>query len=583
MVLTPKLTARWALSPWHLAFVGMWCLFFLLLSYIPLRNTDLWGHAAYGQWILEHKTLPSEDPFQPLAAGMKVVDSAWLAQLIFAVADNAGGYEALSALFAIVTLLTFLVLARTFFLQSRLLAVTIVSVLLTIALGWSRLATIRPENFAALCFALLLWLVVRSKPLALAPRTPHNEPVPEASPVASARGGLRKRSAWTLYLGVGLLMAVWANLHGSFVCGLAVLGCLLVGRVIEVAWQTRSWSHVITDAGVRQWLYACEIAVLATLLNPYGMDLLLYTALFSGNANVQDVLEWQPLVILGTGGREFALSWVLLVVIWRYSPQRIPVSHVLMLGLFSVAVVSGVRMLTWYAAVFVLVITPHLAYLASRYLPVWLLGSEDTPELDQAQYEGLALPQGRRWSYSMVALLVVWISFAMAPISRPVLGGDPRPAIEVLDSATPVAITEYLRANPPTGQVFNPQWWGDWLVWDGPDELRPFVTTNMHVVPQQVWQDYHIILGARSGWQGALERYNVETIVIDKNRQTVLAGLLRRSGSWRTAFEDEQGMVVRKRTDATAAESEDPAAPDTDAPLDATEQAHSSSRSQPHA
>ena len=183
----------------------------------------------------------------------------------------------------------------------------------------------------------------------------------------------------------------------------------------------------------------------------------------------------------------------------------------------------------------------------------------------------------------MVALLVVWISFAMAPFSRPVLGGDPRPAIEVLDSATPVAITEYLRANPPTGQVFNPQWWGDWLVWDGPDELRPFVTTNMHVVPQQVWQDYHIILGARSGWQGALERYNVETIVIDKNRQTVLAGLLRRSGSWRTAFEDEQGMVVRKRTDATAAESEDPAAPDTDAPLDATEQAHSSSRSQPHA
>jgi len=589
-VLTPKLSARWALAPVHLAFVGFWCLFFLLLSYIPLRNTDLWGHAAYGQWMLEHKTLPDEDPFQPLAVGMKVVDSAWLSQLVFAVAENVGGYEALSALFAVTTLATFLVLSRVFILQSRLLPITIVSLLITIALGWSRIATIRPENFAALCFAVLLWLVVRSEPQGkggqahFAPKTPQSEPVPDSlrqahfapktpqsEPVPDS---LRLRSAWTLWLGVGLVMAVWANLHGSFVCGLAVLVCCLLGRVAEAAWQTRNWATIVADPGVRSWLYAFEIGILATLLNPYGIDLLLYTLLFSGNANVKDVLEWQPLVILGTGGREFALSWVMLAVVLRYSRRRIPVSHVLMLGLFSLAVVSGVRMLTWYAAIFALVITPHLAYLARRYLPDSWLGGEDQPRLDKSQYEGLALPQGRRWSYSMVALLVVWICFAMAPISRPVLGGDPRSATEVLDAATPLAISEHLLADPPSGQVFNPQWWGDWLVWDGPDTMKPFVTTNIHLVPRQVWEDYHIILGARSGWQRALERYNVETIVVDKQRQTVLTALLRRSSSWRITFEDEQGMIVRKRTDAQTSDTENP-----DAPSDSTEQVQTSPRS----
>ena len=45
----------------------------------------------------------------------------------------------------------------------------------------------------------------------------------------------------------------------------------------------------------------------------------------------------------------------------------------------------------------------------------------------------------------MVALLLVWISFAMAPISRPLLGGDPRAATEVLDTATPEAERLYVR------------------------------------------------------------------------------------------------------------------------------------------
>ncbi|MEO8497497.1 MAG: hypothetical protein ABI614_20695, partial [Planctomycetota bacterium] len=364
-------------------------------------------------------------------------------------------------------------------------------------------------------------------------------------------------------LGVGLLMAVWANLHGSFVCGLAVLACCLAGRVVQVAWQQRAWEPVVADPIVRRWLYACEVGLLATLLNPYGIDLLIYTLMFSGNANMKDVLEWQPLVILGTGGREFAMSWVLLVVVLRYSRQRIPASHVFMLGLFSLAVVSGVRMLTWYAAVFAMVLAPHLAYLARQHLPESWLGDEDRPELDREQYEGLALPQGRRWSYSLVALLIVWIGFALAPISRPLLGGDPRPPREILDAATPLAIADHLRANPPPGQIFNPQWWGDWLVWNGPQGLRPFVTTNMHVVPRQVWEDYHIILGARSGWQRALDRYNVQTIVVDKNRQNVLAGLLRRSSSWQITFEDEQGLVVQRRAELPAVKPDDSDDPNT--------------------
>src|SRR4051812_18609461 len=38
-------------------------LLFLLINHLPVNHTDVWGHLAYGRWIVEHKALPTEDPF----------------------------------------------------------------------------------------------------------------------------------------------------------------------------------------------------------------------------------------------------------------------------------------------------------------------------------------------------------------------------------------------------------------------------------------------------------------------------------------------------------------------------------------
>jgi hypothetical protein len=537
--LVPKLSPRWALKPIHLAIVGFWCFFFMLLNYLPLRGTDLWGHAAYGRWILEHGRLPTEDPFAGLAVGMKVVDSAWLSQLIFACVERWGGGEALSGLFALTTLATFVILARTYYLQSRRTVVCMGSVLAVLIVGWSRLTTIRPENFAALCFAGLLWMIVSSGEC----RT------------AAGEGASDGKSRWLLWIGIPLVMTLWANLHGSFVCGLALLGCYFLGQVAEVAWQTRSLADVLADRATRRWLYLCELSVAATLVNPYGVDLLLYTLLFSGNENLKDILEWQPLVILGVGGREFAFSWVVLMVAFRHSRQRIPAAHVLLLAVFGLAVIAGVRMLSWYAAVFGIALTPHLAELMARIHPLDERGRARAPEIDEGSDQSFALPPGRRWSYSLVALLLIWIALALSPIGRPIVGDDSRSSEQLHASSTPLGISQYLRENPPDGQIFNPQWWGDWLVWDGPADLRPFMTTNMHLAPRQVWRDYQRIIQTQPGWQRALDRYRVDTVVVDKERQVALVRLIRRSSDWTLAFEDEQGMVLRRRS--TIAESSD--------------------------
>ena len=534
LVLHPQISRRWALGPAHLLIVTAWGTLFLFLSYLPLRATDVWCHVAYGDWILENQTLPIEDPFLPTAEGMPIVHSAWLSQVIFAGVERIGGAEALSALFAISVFATLLILSRTFFLQSRRPLLALLSAALVLVVGWSRIGTIRPEMFAALAFAFLLWQIVRRE---------------QADQLGD------RSTNWTLWLGVPAMFALWANVHGSFVCGLVVLGCFFVGRTADVLLERRSLSTALSDRQARGWLYLLELSLLATLLNPHGLDLHLYTVWFSSNENLRDILEWKPLVFQGIGGREFTASIAALLVIWRVSRAKIPVAHGLLLAAFGYLALSGIRMLTWYAPIYALVVTPHLANIADR---LWgqrrEIDHRDLPAAPSSNSEESPL---QVWKYSLMACLVIWISFALSRVSRPILGGDPPEQAQLLGEMTPVELTAYLRKHPPTGQIFNPQWFGDWLVWDGPPGIQPFMTTNMHLAPRQVWKDYRHVLYARPGWRNVLYRYNIDTVVVDKRLVEGLEDVLRLDPGWSVAHEDTRAAVfVRKVALPQAAKSE---------------------------
>ena len=98
--------------------VAAFAAFYTYLSYIPLFYTDIWGHVSYGKWMLEHRALPTEDPFLPLSKGMRVIDSSWLSQLLLGWGESWNGAEALVLMFAVTSWCTYLILCRAFYLLS---------------------------------------------------------------------------------------------------------------------------------------------------------------------------------------------------------------------------------------------------------------------------------------------------------------------------------------------------------------------------------------------------------------------------------------------------------------------------------
>jgi hypothetical protein len=447
---------------------------------------------------------------------MKVVDSKWLSQVIFSAVNQSGGPEWLSLTFTLTFIATYLVCFAMFRIQAKSWGVALLGVVCVAAINWSRISTIRPENFALLCFSVLLFLLV-------------------------TQDAGRLRRSWKLWVGVPATMAIWANLHGSFPVGLVVLGCWWVGRTIELVWREGISLAVIRDAGFRRSLYLMELGALATLINPYGIDLWLETILFLNNANLADVLEWQTLELLGPSGRGFAVSWILLMILLRHSRQPVPVAHVLSLSVVALGAAFRVRMISWYALVFGVVAVPHMADVSNQLAKRWREGSAKV----------WAMAVTNRWlqpsfKYTLVAVLAVWICFVLSPSSRLMLGGDLRSPQQIYHADTPIELTEYLKSQPVSGMVWNPQYWGDWLLREGPDGMEIFANSNVHLVPHQVWLDYGRVSNAHSGWEGVLERYDIKTMIVDKKEQLPLWSIVRGDDNWELKYEDKRAALLTK-------------------------------------
>lgn len=536
---SPPRPRWWQLAPKHLLVAVLWGVFFLWLNRWPLPSGEFWGQASCGRWILANRAVPAEDPFTPLTAGMRLFDSAWLSQVIFAWTHSVGGAEALSFLFAATVLLAHLILARAFYLQTRNLFVTHLGVLLVLAIAYSRLPEAQADIFGMLCLAVLLWLLVRDR---------------TADAGTSAAGASGRRSRWALWLGIPLLLALWANLHSSFVCGLGVLVCWTAGMVAETVWRQRGVRGLAADAAVRRWVWLSELALVAACLNPYGVQLVLYQAWFADFGQMHDLPAWQPLVLLQRGGRELVASLLAAILVFRLSRRKMAVADALLLGVFSFVFAHGVRMAWWYAAVFGVAVMPHLAEIGARW-------AGRIPGLRSAAAKAwerfrVRLAPGS-WTWAAVALGLLWICFAFSPAWSALVRGQPRSPERLYGDGTPWKLTGYLREQPPKGQVFHPHWWGDWLIWDGPPRLRPFLTTALYLAPQKVSIEYRIMRETREGWDNVLWRYGVQTVVLDRQRQTTLQRFLRESDDWQVLYEDEVGLVFGRRDRKPSAKRKD--------------------------
>ena len=167
-----------------------------------LNDPDTYLHIAAGRWILAHGALPVRDPFSHSMPGASWISSEWLAQVVLAAVYDQFGWRGVVLLTAAGVAVAVGLLTR--FLLRRLPALP------TLVAAGAAIALLQPHCVAR-PHVLALPLLVLWSAVLLAARDDDRPPSFALLPV----------------------MALWANVHGSFLFGLALAGFLAA----EAIWQ----------------------------------------------------------------------------------------------------------------------------------------------------------------------------------------------------------------------------------------------------------------------------------------------------------------------------------------------------------
>jgi hypothetical protein len=453
----------------------------LVLAWPALAPTDpdYWEHVATGRVMAATGAVPSVDLYLfTTAPGQPWVDHEWLTELSYAAVQDRFGYLGNVVLAGLLGCATALALYATCRLWGVGQLPAVVLVLWAFTMSLPSLG-VRPQTWTR-CFLAVAALLVT---------------------VYRVRG--RRRQLWLL----PLLLAVWANLHGGFVIGLGFLALTTIGAALE-ALRARS------DAELRPLLVATGASVLATLLNANGVAGALYPLAYATpNYGGQTVIaEWQAPDLRDPGFALFALS-ILLALGLGFARRPLRAAETLWALCFGLLGLQSIRNIQLWATI-------AMPLIGARLRTDWpAFGRSPRAWRRPARMAVL-------WTLVVVLGGGVWTArITQAPGWQLQLGREPA------TSGYPVAGAAYLRDHQLSGNLFNRYDWGGYLVYQLYPRLKLFIDGRPDVYGAGVLQDYLTVADVQPGWQGVLDRYNVQLVLVD--RDGPLARTLLRDPGWR--------------------------------------------------
>jgi hypothetical protein len=426
----------------ELASVMLPLVFFLyafLLCLKPLADPDLWWHLKTGQWIIENRALPGEggeDPFsyslpKPLHDNeVKGLRSQWLGQVVFYAVFSIGGYRGLSVFRALLIVLPFIYMYWRFQREGAnplplLLVLGFPPLFISSQLFY---AFERPQVFS-FYFTLAVFLLLRR--------------------LRAGRGG---------WLFLPVLMLLWANLHGGYMVGAAVIMIYAGGEALGLLARRFGIRAIKSTSPSPQRFFAvCGISLLATGINPGGYRILsgwilqaisIFRTAKAGDYPsivLADVLEYKPLWFFYT---EFHYSW----------PVYLGAFFLLALASLAMKYITCRRLELPEALVCLSVFIFGLYYAKGINFTIIFLSFTICAAF-------LAL-KGRKRALVIPVLAALIIASMLVDIGRTTSWKlRPKTPKYWIDASYPEGAVRFIKEHKVGGNMFNDMRWGGYLTW----------------------------------------------------------------------------------------------------------------------
>jgi hypothetical protein len=486
---------------------------FLLLFVLPgglsnlLGDGDTGWHIRTGEWIVQHKAVPTVDIFSFTKPGETWFAWEWGWDVVFALIHNTTGLGG-------VVFVNLLILCTASALLFRLVRSTchhdIIALVVTkVAVCASMIHWLaRPHLLSWLFFLVLLHMLFR------------------------ARQGSTRLLYWT-----PLLLALWTNFHGSFFVGILMLSINAVAQALPAMLEPNPDVKQAWLASKPFWICTL-LSSAATFINPYTWHEHAHIVSYlRSSALIDQIQEFQTASFHAGPSRFFEVLLIvgLVASLWCLQQRRY-VDAIAVFVWAHLALVAARNI-----PLFVFVASPSIAcafaaFAEGSHIPSVL--SRPVQWLSQAVHELRPLELVERWHLTSL------LAFAYFGVC--IANGRPNFEAKFSKQFPESALSVVQRAHP--ARIFSTDQWGDFFLYHVFPSAKVFVDGRSDFYGPEFLERCRHILNARWDWETDLNRFMVDMVIVTP--ETPLATVLKSSPHWQTLSDDGKASVFQRRRDA---------------------------------
>ncbi|HLX76606.1 MAG TPA: hypothetical protein VKR26_17795 [Terriglobales bacterium] len=476
-------------------------------------------HIRAGQQMLATHAIPRQDSFSYTMPGHPWFAWEWLYDLAAGIIYSRMGLNGVVFLSALLIAGTFAGLFRKAVARNRY--PLIAAVLVVLAIFASSIHFLARPHLFTWVFTLIFWNILES---------------------ATAPGSTRtlRRLYW-----LPALMLLWVNLHGGFLVGLALVGLYFLGALWETLAAHEPSGRATAKIAARRLGMVGLLAGVATFFNPYGYGLWLHIHAYLGSRfymnNIQEFLSPN---FHGAAEKFFAALLLLSLLGLAVNRSHLRASHLLVI-LFSVYFgLYAARNIPIASILLVLSVTPLLAgaveragsaeELAPRARNLFLRWKNFAARMARTELglRGHLLP-----------LAAVVITFVVC-LQGGRLGARPLVRAHFDGKRFPVAAADFLAARGIRSQVFNPDYWGGYLIYRLGPGYKVFMDDRHDFYGEPFVRDYIKLKDIQPGWQEVLDKQKVNWVLIPP--EWTLSNALKELPQWRVLYDDHRAILFAR-------------------------------------
>jgi hypothetical protein len=481
-------------------------------------------HLKNGQVIAETWQVPRFDTFLLSAAPRIWISDQWLSDLLLYQLYKTASWQLLYATIFSVFLITFFVLLYRL-IADRTASFLAASIATLLAFKLSQIHYIlRPVTFSIVAFALLWTVLLRINTTA-----------------SFVRGKTVSGVSARHFLLMPFLFLLWSNLHPAFVLGLFVLivycGSILIRLIYDPDCNAKDLFRL-----VRPYLLLTVICCLATIVNPYGLDLHRSIFLLGSSSYFMRLnTEWLPLSLDEYSGRLFLviMAVIALAVFLCRASGRWRWFELFLIAVFAIKSCYAARFLPFFAIISAPVLADSLCLIGRSRLLARIPGFLRIAVAFE-HFEKIEADLGR--GKLLVPTLIVLVFLSVFVRGDLLLYRGPfGPNSEKYPYEAVRFILNEVSGDVVVGATPN---WGGFLTWQGQGKIKPVIDDRNTLLGEDAYKAYFAAMRADGTWEEYIRVNGVDFLLVESFREKFVASL-RSIGQFEIIYQDKVAIHLR--------------------------------------